>query len=107
MRDAAIEFRSERYLRVEGKYPADDPDRLSGLYRCGDGRWVRLHTSLPHHTMHAGARSADDRAAVQLDHREGEALGRAADVPGFVAAACRPVRRGLASAGPRLQRFRC
>ena len=49
MRDAAIEFRSERYLRVDGKYPADDPDRLSGLYRCGDGRWVRLHTSLPHH----------------------------------------------------------
>jgi hypothetical protein len=49
MRNAAIEFRSERYLRVDGKYPADDPDRLSGLYRCGDGRWVRLHTSLPHH----------------------------------------------------------
>jgi hypothetical protein len=49
MRAAAIEFRSERYLRVDGKYPADDPDRLSGLYRCGDGRWVRLHMSLPHH----------------------------------------------------------
>ena len=93
MRDAAIEFRSERYLRVDGKYPADDPDRLSGLYRCGDGRWVRLHTSLPHHYrgMLALLRSADDRAAVQraLDHWEGEALEAAAADAGLVAAACR------------------
>ena len=93
MRDAAIEFRSERYLRVEGKYPADDPDRLSGLYRCGDGRWVRLHTSLPHHYrgMLGLLRSADDRAAVQraLDHWEGEALEAAAADAGLVAAACR------------------
>jgi crotonobetainyl-CoA:carnitine CoA-transferase CaiB-like acyl-CoA transferase len=93
MRDAAIEFRSERYLRVDGKYPADDPDRLSGLYRCGDGRWVRLHTSLPHHYrgMLGLLRSADDRAAVQraLDHWEGEALEAAAADAGLVAAACR------------------
>ena len=24
-------------------------DDIAGLYRCGDGRWVRLHTNLPHH----------------------------------------------------------
>ena len=93
MRDAAIEFRSERYLRVDGKYPADDPDRLSGLYRCGDGRWVRLPTSLPQHYrgMLGLLRCADDRAAVQraLDQWEGEALEAAAADAGLVAAACR------------------
>ena len=49
MRAAAIEFRSERYLRVDGKVPEDYFDAIAGLYRCGDGRWVRLHTYLPHH----------------------------------------------------------
>jgi crotonobetainyl-CoA:carnitine CoA-transferase CaiB-like acyl-CoA transferase len=49
MRDAAIEFRSERYLRVDGKEPSDHHDGIAGLYRCGDGRWARLHTNLPHH----------------------------------------------------------
>ena len=49
MRDAAVEFRSERYLRVDGKEPADHHDHIAGLYRCGDGRWARLHTNLPHH----------------------------------------------------------
>jgi crotonobetainyl-CoA:carnitine CoA-transferase CaiB-like acyl-CoA transferase len=93
MRNAAIEFRSERYLRVDGKYPADDPDRVSGLYRCGDGRWVRLHTSLPHHYrgMLALLRCADDRTAVEraLAQWDGEALEAAAADAGLVAAACR------------------
>jgi crotonobetainyl-CoA:carnitine CoA-transferase CaiB-like acyl-CoA transferase len=49
MRDAAIEFRSERYLRLNGKAPEELWDKIAGLYRCGDGRWVRLHTNFPHH----------------------------------------------------------
>ena len=49
MRHAAIEFRSERYLRVDGKRPDEYHDDIAGLYRCGDGRWARLHTNLPHH----------------------------------------------------------
>src|ERR1700674_2533335 len=49
MRDAAIEFRSERYLRVDGKPVAESWDKIAGLYRCGDRRFVRLHTNLPHH----------------------------------------------------------
>lgn len=49
MRHAAIEFRSERYLRVSGK-PAVEPwDAIAGAYRCKDGRWVRIHTNFPHH----------------------------------------------------------
>jgi hypothetical protein len=49
IRSAAIEFRSERYLRVDGRPPVEHHDEIAGLYRCGDGRWVRLHTNLPHH----------------------------------------------------------
>src|ERR1700732_592342 len=49
MRDAAIEFRSERYLRIDGEPAPELWDKIAGLYRCGDGRWVRLHTNFPHH----------------------------------------------------------
>jgi hypothetical protein len=47
-RHAAIAFRSERYLRVDGKRPRlHDP--VSGDYAAVDGRWVRLHASFPAH----------------------------------------------------------
>src|SRR5438045_6726396 len=48
MRDAAIEFRSERYMRIAGAARGEIWDKIAGLYRCGDGRWVRLHTNFPH-----------------------------------------------------------
>ena len=49
MRHAAAEFRSERYLRLDGKAASDPWDKIAGIYRCGDGSWVRLHTNFPHH----------------------------------------------------------
>ncbi len=49
MRHAAAEFRSERYLRVAGALPPDPWDKIAGKYRCGDGRWLRIHTNFPHH----------------------------------------------------------
>ena len=49
MRHAAAEFRSERYMRVDGKTVGETWDRIAGTYPCGDGRWVRLHTNFPHH----------------------------------------------------------
>ena len=49
MRHAGVEFRSERYLRVDGKPPHEHRDKTVGLYRTKDGRWIRLHTNLPHH----------------------------------------------------------
>jgi crotonobetainyl-CoA:carnitine CoA-transferase CaiB-like acyl-CoA transferase len=49
MRDTAIEFRSERYMRLDGQPPEELWDKIAGLYRCGDGRFVRLHTNFPHH----------------------------------------------------------
>ena len=49
MRDAEIEFRSERYLQVNGKPAPEYMDPIHGIYRCRGGRWVRIHANFPHH----------------------------------------------------------
>jgi len=49
MRHAALEFRSERYLRRDGQALPGLWDKIAGSYPCQDGRWVRLHTNFPHH----------------------------------------------------------
>jgi crotonobetainyl-CoA:carnitine CoA-transferase CaiB-like acyl-CoA transferase len=93
MRDAAIEFRSERYLLRDGIGVGDTWDKIAGLYRCGDGRWVRLHTNFPHHRagLLALLGCSYDRAAVQkaLDHWRAEALETAAAEAGLVVTAAR------------------
>jgi crotonobetainyl-CoA:carnitine CoA-transferase CaiB-like acyl-CoA transferase len=93
MRDAAIEFRSERYLRVDGKDPDDHHDQIAGLYRCGDGRWARLHTNLPHHRdgLLQLLGCSHDKTAVQraLERWPAEALETAAAKVGLVVTACR------------------
>lgn len=48
MRAAAAEFRSESYLRADGR-ALGLWDPITGAYPCGDGRWVRLHANFPHH----------------------------------------------------------
>lgn len=49
MRAAAVEFRSEHYLRVNGNHAPELWDKIAGIYQCGDGGWVRIHTNFPHH----------------------------------------------------------
>ncbi|HAO43442.1 MULTISPECIES: CoA transferase [unclassified Afipia] len=49
MMHAAVECRSERYLRVDDKPPPPAWDAIAGVYKTGDGRFVRLHTNFPHH----------------------------------------------------------
>ncbi|MFZ1103234.1 MAG: CoA transferase, partial [Hyphomicrobiaceae bacterium] len=49
MRHAAMEFRSERYMRLDGRPPGPAWDKIAGVYATGDGRKVRLHTNFPHH----------------------------------------------------------
>ena len=49
MRAAALEFRSERYLRIAARNPPPMWDPIAGVYRTGDGRVVRLHTNFAHH----------------------------------------------------------
>ena len=93
MRHAANEFRSERYLRVDGNVPKDHHDGIAGLYRCGDGRWARLHTNLPHHcsALLKLLGCEHDKKAVQcaLDDWRAEALETAAAEAGLVVTACR------------------
>ena len=67
MRDAAIEFRSEHWLSIAGRPAGARWDAIAGLYQCGDGRWVRLHTNFPHHrdgVLRLLGNVAHDRAAV-------------------------------------------
>src|SRR5438477_1642836 len=93
MRNAALEFRSERYLHIDGKPPSEYHDPIAGLYRCGDSRWVRLHTNLPHHRdgLLALLGCSHDKASVQraLDGWQAEALESAAAETGLVVTACR------------------
>jgi crotonobetainyl-CoA:carnitine CoA-transferase CaiB-like acyl-CoA transferase len=49
MLDAAVEFRSERYLRVDGRGLASFWDPIAGVYETQGGRFVRLHTNFAHH----------------------------------------------------------
>jgi len=49
MTHAAVECRSERYLRLDDKPPPPAWDAIAGVYKTGDGRFVRLHTNFPHH----------------------------------------------------------
>src|SRR5436190_22922867 len=93
MRDAAIEFRSERYLRVNGEAPQELWDKIAGLYCCGDGRWVRLHINFPHHRdgvikllWCAYERKAVARA---LEKWNGESFETAAAEAGLVVTATR------------------
>jgi crotonobetainyl-CoA:carnitine CoA-transferase CaiB-like acyl-CoA transferase len=87
-RAAAIEFRSERYLRVDGKAPASLWDPIAGMYRTGDGRFVRLHTNFAHHRASVVAllRCEDSRASVQsaLDGWKAEEFETAANGAGCV-----------------------
>ncbi|HWB45448.1 MAG TPA: CoA transferase [Hyphomicrobiaceae bacterium] len=93
MRHAAIEFRSERYMRLDGKPPASAWDKIAGLYRTGDGRLVRLHTNFPHHRdgILKMLACAYDREAVQaaLMKRQGEAFETAAADAGLAVAMMR------------------
>jgi crotonobetainyl-CoA:carnitine CoA-transferase CaiB-like acyl-CoA transferase len=89
MRHAAIEFRSERYMRLDGKPPGPAWDKIAGIYSTGDGRKVRLHTNFPHHRdgMLKLLGSAYEREAVQaaLAKWQGEAFETLAAEAGLVA----------------------
>lgn len=51
MRHAAAAFRSESYVRVDGKPARDFFDPIHGFYKCGDGGWVQVHANYPAHRM--------------------------------------------------------
>jgi len=53
LRAAVAAFRSERYLRAESQPDIHRRDPLFGFYEAGDGRWIQIHSNMPHH--HEGA----------------------------------------------------
>jgi crotonobetainyl-CoA:carnitine CoA-transferase CaiB-like acyl-CoA transferase len=88
MRHAAIEFRSERYMRITGRPPASPWDKIAGVYQTGDGRYVRLHTNFPHHRdgMLRLLGCAYEREAVRtaLSKWQGETFETEAALAGLV-----------------------
>src|SRR5690242_9095599 len=90
---AAIEFRSERYLRVDGGEAPELWDKIAGAYRCGDGNWVRIHTNFPHHRdgVLKLLQCEHDREAVAkaLEKWSAEKFEDAAAAGGMVAAKAR------------------
>ena len=49
LRAAVAAFRSERYQRLETDPSLDRRDPVFGFYRAGDGRFIQIHSNLPHH----------------------------------------------------------
>jgi crotonobetainyl-CoA:carnitine CoA-transferase CaiB-like acyl-CoA transferase len=101
MRHAAQEFRSERHFTTDGKPPGRLWDAIAGTYRCGDGRWVRLHTNFPHHRdgILALLECDHERAAVQaaLDNWQADSFEDAVAARGLVATMMRSAEDWLAT----------
>src|SRR5690242_9978057 len=94
MRHAVVECRSERYLRVAGKPPPPAWDAIAGVYRTGDGRFVRLHTNFPHHRAAVckvlDCKAERDDVQAALMKWEAETFETAAYAAGGVVAMMRP-----------------
>lgn len=93
MRHATMEFRSGNYIHVDGAAPPDPWDAIAGAYRCGDGRFVRLHTNFPHHRDGVlrllGCANDREAVAAALLNWQAEAFETAATDAGMVVAALR------------------
>ena len=77
MRHAATDFHSEAWMTIDGVARGDGWDAIAGLHRCGDGRFVRLHTNFPHHRegVLKLLGCAYDRAAVTAALQSWTAIG--------------------------------
>src|SRR5438105_9913690 len=93
MRHAAVECRSERYLRVDGKPPPPAWDAIAGIYKTGDQRFVRLHTNFPHHRAAVckvlNCQAEREQVQAALMQWDGEAFETAAYAAGGVVAMMR------------------
>src|SRR6478609_6978448 len=94
MRHAVVECRSERYLRLDDKPPPPAWDAIAGVYRTGDGRFVRCHTNFPHHRAAVckvlDCKAERDDVQAALMQWQAEAFETAAYAAGGVVAMMRP-----------------
>src|SRR3954447_15804475 len=101
MRHAVVECRSERYLRVDGKPPGLAWDATAGIYKTGDGRFVRLPTNSPHHgdavCKLLNCRPERDEVQAALMQWDGEAFEPSAYAGGCVLALMRSHEQWSAS----------
>jgi crotonobetainyl-CoA:carnitine CoA-transferase CaiB-like acyl-CoA transferase len=94
MRQAAQETRG--YFTLDGVRP-NIWDKITGVYRCGDGNWVRIHANFAHHRdgalslLGCPTGSTVDRGMVEKALRRWKALDfeQAAADAGLVVAAMR------------------
>lgn len=94
MRRAALECVGR--FAIDGRTP-ELWDRLAGLYACGDGRWVRVHTNFAHHRdgvlrllgLPTGADTTREAVAAALRGWQAFAFEDAAAQAGLVVAAVR------------------
>lgn len=93
MTHAAVECRSERYLRLDDKPPPPAWDAIAGVYNTGDGRFVRLHTNFPHHRDAVckvlACKPEREEVKLALLRWQGEAFETAAYAAGGVVAVMR------------------
>src|SRR6202163_2757535 len=93
MRHAVVECRSERYLRVGGKPPPPTWDKIAGIYKTRDQRFVRLHTNFRHHRDAVcrvlNCKPERDDVQAALMQWDGEAFETAAYAGGCVVALMR------------------
>jgi crotonobetainyl-CoA:carnitine CoA-transferase CaiB-like acyl-CoA transferase len=93
MRHAVVECRSERYLRVDDKPPPPAWDAIAGVYKTGDGRFVRCHTNFPHHREAVcnvlGCEPEREKVQAALMQWKGEDFETAAYAAGGVVALMR------------------
>ena len=100
LRAAAMAFRSERHLRIDGHPPPPLWDAIAGFHATGDGRWVQLHTNFPHHRQRTlevlGCRGERDAVGEAVSRWQGEALEEALVAAGACAALVRTPEEWLA-----------
>jgi crotonobetainyl-CoA:carnitine CoA-transferase CaiB-like acyl-CoA transferase len=93
MRHAAVECRSERYLRVAGGPPPPPWDAIAGVYETRDRRLVRLHTNFRHHRDAVcrvlNCKAERDEVQAALLHKDAEPFETAACKAGGVVAMMR------------------
>lgn len=93
MEHAAVECRSERYLRLDDKPPPPAWDAIAGVYKVRDG-FVRLHTNFPHHRENVckvlGCKPEREDVQAALNNWDGEAFETAAYAGGCVVSFMRP-----------------
>ncbi len=92
LRHAAIEARSDHYFAIDGRAVAVG-DPLTGLYRCGDGGWVRIHANFAHHRDGAlallGCAASREAITAALRNQSALAFEEAASASGLPVVALR------------------